>query len=75
MRRINLKFVQGFDFALIENLPNKGTKYLLIFYDFCEKISNSELFVKTQGTEYKTYSITCFIKANWEEMLSYKVHI
>ena len=46
MQRKNLKFIQGVDFELIENLPNNGTKYLLIFDDCCEKISNSKQFVK-----------------------------
>ena len=45
MQRKNLKFIQGVDFELIENLPNNGTKYLLIF-DSCEEISNSKQFVK-----------------------------
>ena len=48
MQRKNLKFIQGVDFELIENLPNNGTNYL---------------------------SKTCFIKANWEEMLSHKIPI
>ena len=46
MQRKNLKFIQGVDFDLIENLPNNGTKYLLTFDDSCEKISNSKQFVK-----------------------------
>ena len=47
----NLKFIQGVDFDLIENLPNNGTKYVLIFDDSCEEISNSKQFVKnaTEG--------------------------
>ena len=40
MQRKNLKFIQGVDFELID-LPNNGTKYLLIFDDSCEEISNS----------------------------------
>ena len=82
MQRKNLKFKQGVDFELIKNLLNNETKYLLIFDDSCEDISNSKQFVKvaTAGrhrglnTIY-ILSITCFIKANWEEMLSYKIHI
>ena len=31
MQRKNLKFIHGVDFELIENLPNNGTNYLLIF--------------------------------------------
>ena len=46
MQRKNLKFIQGVDFDLIENLPNNGTGYLLIFDDSCEEISNSKQFVK-----------------------------
>ena len=46
MQRKNLKFMQGVDFVLIEKLPNNGTKYLLIFDDSCEEISNSKKFVK-----------------------------
>ena len=41
-----LKFIQGIDFDLIENLLNNGTKYLLIFDNSCEEISNSNHFVK-----------------------------
>ena len=29
MQRKNLKFIQGVDFDLIENLPNNGTKFCL----------------------------------------------
>ena len=46
----NLKFIQGVDFELIKNLPNSGTKYLLIFYYSCEEISNSKQFVKVDLT-------------------------
>ena len=35
MQRKNLKFIKRVDFELIENLPNNGTKYLLIFVDSC----------------------------------------
>ena len=42
----NLKFIQGVDFELIEYLPNRGTKHLLIFDDSCEEISTSKQFVK-----------------------------
>ena len=36
MHRKNLKFIEGVDFDLVENLFNNGTKYLLIFVDSCE---------------------------------------
>ena len=39
------KFIEGVGFELIDNLPNNGTKYLLIFDD-SEEISNSKQFVK-----------------------------
>ena len=41
----NLEFVRGVNFELIDSLKNNGTKYLLIFGDFCEEICNPELFV------------------------------
>ena len=36
----NLKFIIGVNIDLIEKLPNKGIKYLLIFVDPCEEVSN-----------------------------------
>ena len=42
----NIKFVQGVDFELIQNLPNNGTKYLVFFNYSCEQISSSKEFVK-----------------------------
>ena len=42
----NIEFVQGVHFELIQSLPNNGTKYLLIFDDSCEEISNFKEFVK-----------------------------
>ena len=63
MQRKNLNFIQGVDFDLIENLPNNGTKYFLIFDNSYEENSNSKQFVKiaTAGrhrglnTIYKNY--------------------
>ena len=46
MQRKNLRFIQGVDFELIENLPTNGTKHLLIVDDSREEISNSKQFVK-----------------------------
>ena len=46
MRRKITQFIQGVDFELIENLPNNGTKQLLIFEDSCEEKSNSKQFFK-----------------------------
>ena len=41
-----IEFIQGVDFDLIENLPNDGTNYLLIFDDSCEEISKNSRFSK-----------------------------
>ena len=46
MQRINLDLIQRFEFELIENFPNNGRIYLLIFDDSCEEISNSKQFLK-----------------------------
>ena len=46
MQRKNLRFVQGVDFDLIENLPKNGNMYMFIFDDSCVKILNSRQFVK-----------------------------
>ena len=42
----NIEFVQGFDIELIQNLPNNGTKNLLICNDSCEENSSSKEFLK-----------------------------
>ena len=64
MQRKNLKFIQGVDFDLIEILPNNATKYLLIFDDSCEKISNSKIFV-SDGTAGRHRGLnTIYIKHN-----------
>ena len=64
MQRKNLKFIQGVDFDLIENLPNNGTKYLLIFDDSCEEISNSKQFVKIATAGRHRGLNTIYIKHN-----------
>ena len=64
MQRKNLKFFQGVDFELIENLPNIGTKYLLKFDDSCEEILNSKQFVKTATAERHRGLNTIYIKHN-----------
>ena len=43
----NIQFIGSLDFDFIENLPNDGTNYLLIFDDSCDKISRSKQFEKT----------------------------
>ena len=60
----NIEFIQGVDFELIENLPNNGTKYLLIFYDFCEEISSSKEFVKIATAGRHNGLSTVYIKHN-----------
>ena len=64
MQRKNLKFIQGVDFEMIENLPNNGTKYLLIFDDSCEEISNSKQFVKVATAGRHRGLNTIYIKHN-----------
>ena len=64
MQRKNLKFIQGVDFELIENVPNNGTKYLLIFDDSCEEISNSKQFVKVATAGRNKGLNTIYIKHN-----------
>ena len=49
-QRKNFKFIQGFDYELIENLPNNGTKHPSIFDKSCEEISTSKQFVKKNAT-------------------------
>ena len=64
MQTKNLKFIQGVDFEVIENLPNNGTKYLLIFDDSCEEISNSKQFVKVATAGRLRGLNTIYIKHN-----------
>ena len=42
----NIEFFQGVNFDFIDSLANNGTKYLLIFVDFCWEICNSTEFKK-----------------------------
>ena len=64
MQRKNLKFIQGVEFDLIENLPNNRIKYLLIFDDSCEEISNSKQFVKIDTAGRHRGLNTIYIKHN-----------
>ena len=64
MQRKNLKIIEGVDFDLIENLPNNGTKYLLIFDDSSEEISNSKQFVKIATAGRHRGLNTIYIKNN-----------
>ena len=64
MQRTNLKFIQGVDFELIENLPKKRKKYLLMFNESCEKISNSKQLVKNATTGRHRGLNTLYIRHN-----------
>ena len=61
---INTEFVQGVDFEVIQNLPNNGTKYLLIFDDSFEEISSSKEFVKIATAGRHKGLSTVYIKHN-----------
>ena len=41
----NIEFIGSLEFDFIENLPNDGINYLLIF-DFCDEISRSKNFAR-----------------------------
>ena len=77
----NLEFVRGVNFEFIDSLKNNGTKYLLIFDDFCEEICNSEAFVdNTTARRYRGLSTiyikhNLFTRANQEETLSCKTPV
>ena len=60
----NIEFVQGVDFELIQNLPNNGTKYLLIFDDSCKEIYSSKEFVKIANAGRHKGLSTVYIKHN-----------
>ena len=60
----NIEFVQGVDFELIQNLPNNGTKYLVIFDGSCEEISSSKEFVKIATAGRHKGLSTVYIKHN-----------
>ena len=64
MSKKNIEFVQGVDFELIQNLPNNGTKFLLIFDDSCEEISSSKEFVKIATVGRHKGLSTVYIKHN-----------
>ena len=60
----NLEFVQGVNFEFIDSLKNNGTKYLLIFDDFCEEICNSKTFVDIATARRHRGLSTIYIKHN-----------
>lgn len=60
----DMEFIKCVNFEMIENLPNDGTNYLLIFDDSCAEISRSKEFEKiaTSGRHKKLNTI--YIKHN-----------
>ena len=60
----NFEFIEGVDFEFIQNHPNNGTKYLLIFDDSCEEISSSKDFVKIVTAGRHKGLSTIYIKHN-----------
>ena len=42
----NIEIVQGVNINFIDSLEKNGTKYLLVFDDFCQEICNSREFEK-----------------------------
>ena len=60
----NIEFINSLDFQLIDNLPNDGTSYLLIFDDSCDELGRCKEFEKiaTAGRHKKLSCI--FVKHN-----------
>ena len=60
----NIEFIGSLDFDFIDNLPNDGTKYLLIFDDSCDEISRSKKFEKL-ATAGRHRNLNCiYVKHN-----------
>ena len=60
----NIEFVQGVNFDFIDSLKNNGTKYLLVFDDYCEEICNSKAFVDIATAGRHRGLSTIYIKRN-----------
>ena len=60
----NIEFINGIDFQFIEQLPNYGKNYLLIFDDSCEEFFNSREFVKVATAGRHRGLNTIYIKHN-----------
>ena len=60
----NLEFVQGVNFEFIDSLKINGTKYLLIFDNFCEESCNSKAFVDIATAGRHRGLSTIYIKHN-----------
>ena len=60
----NLEFMQGVNFEFFDSLRNNGSKYLLLFDDFCEEICNSKAFVDIATAGKHRGLSTIYIKYN-----------
>ncbi len=60
----NMEFINGINFQFIEQIPNNGKNYLLIFDDSCEEIFNSKEFVKVATAGRHRGLNTIYIKHN-----------
>ena len=60
----NLEFIKCVDFELIQNLPNDGTKYLLIFDDSCAEIFRSREFEKIATSGRHRNFAVIYVKHN-----------
>ena len=60
----NVLFIKKVDFELIQSLPNNGSKYFLIFDDFCEEIVSSKNFVEIATAGKHKGLSTIYIKHN-----------
>ena len=60
----NLEFLQGVNSEFIDSFKKNGTKYLLIFDDYCEEIWNSKAFVDIATAGRHRGLRTIYIKHN-----------
>ena len=60
----NLEFKQGVNFEFFDSPKSNGTKYLVIFEDFCEEICISKAFVDIATTGRHRGLSTIYIKHN-----------
>ena len=64
MQRKNFEFNRKVNFDMIQNLPNNGNKYLLLFDYCCDEISNSKQFKKIATAGRQMCLNTIYIKHN-----------
>lgn len=60
----NVEFIKCVDFELIDNLPNDGSRYLLIFDDSCTEISRSKDFEKIATSGRHRNFAVIYVKHN-----------